>query len=92
MPRKAPPDEPQTLSRPSKMVQVNLRIPVEAREILRQEAPTPKSQGEYVSRLLFAERARMEGRIEGRLEERQRRALQDGRNALAEHDANHWQN
>ena len=92
MPRKASPDEPQTLSRPSKMVQVNLRIPVEAREILRQEAPTPKSQGEYVSRLLFAERARMEGRIEGRLEERQRRALQDGRNVLAEHDANHWQN
>ena len=92
MPRKASPDEPQTLSRPSKMVQVNLRIAVEAREILRQEAPTPKSQGEYVSRLLFAERARMEGRIEGRLEERQRRALQDGRNVIAEHDANHWQN
>ena len=92
MPRKVSPDEPQTLSRPSKMVQVNLRIPVEAREILRQEAPTPKSQGEYVSRLLFAERARMEGRIEGRLEERQRRALQDGRNVIAEHDANHWQN
>ena len=34
----------------------------------------------------------MEGRIEGRLEERQRRALQDGRNVIAEHDANHWQN
>jgi bacterioferritin (cytochrome b1) len=84
MPRKASPDEPQTLSRPSKMVQVNLRIPVEAREILRQEAPTPKSQGEYVSRLLFAERARME--------ERQRLAMQDGRNVIALHGANHRQN
>ena len=92
MPRKASRDELQTISCPSKMVEVNLRMPVEAREILRQEAPTPKSQGEYVSRLLFAERARMEGRIEGRLEERQRRALQDGRNVIAEHDANHWQN
>jgi bacterioferritin (cytochrome b1) len=81
MPRKASPDEPQTLSRPSKMVQVNLRIPVEAREILRQEAPTPKSQGEYVSRLLFAERARME--------ERQRLAMQDRRNVIALHGANH---
>lgn len=72
MPRKSSRDELQTISCPSKMVQVNLRMPDFALELLQQFAPTRKSWGATFTQLLVAEQARREGRIEGRLEERQR--------------------
>ena len=72
MPRKSSRDELQTVSCPSKMYQLNIRIPLEALELLQQFAPTRKSWGTTVAQLLFAEQARREGRLEGRLEERQR--------------------
>ena len=45
MPRKSSRDELQTISCPSKMYQLNIRIPLEALELLQQFAPTRKSWG-----------------------------------------------
>ena len=72
MPRKSSPVEVQTISSPSKMVQVNFRMPDYALGILQRLAPTRKSWGATLTQLLIAEQARREGYIEGRLEERQR--------------------
>jgi hypothetical protein len=46
----------------SKTHQLNIRIPTEAFELLREYAPTRKSYGELISRFLFEERARREER------------------------------
>ena len=62
MPRKSSRDELQTISCPSKMYQLNIRIPLEALELLQQFAPTRKSWGTTVAQLLFAEQARREER------------------------------
>ena len=74
MPRKSSRDELQTTSCPSKTYQLNIRISLEALELLQQFAPTRKSWGATVTQLLVAEQARREGRREGQLEERQRLA------------------
>ena len=83
MPRKSSRDEAQTISCPSKMRQLNIRIPLEALELLQQFAPTRKSWGATVAQLLYDERARRE--------ERQLRALRE-RSPTAVYNANHRQN
>lgn len=62
MPRKSTRNESQTVTCPSKMRQVNLRLPLEAYELLQQYAPTRKSWGTTVAQLLYEERARKEER------------------------------
>ena len=62
MPRKSSRDESQTIACPSKMKQVNLRLPLEAYELLQQYAPTRKSWGITVAQLLYDERTRKEER------------------------------
>ena len=47
---------------PSGTRQLNVRIPEEMYQYLRQKAPTPKSLGAVITRLLYEDRAREEER------------------------------
>lgn len=67
MPRKST-----TTSSSKQKRQINLRFWDEHLDILRELAPNRKGYSALMAELLVAERARREGRIEGRLEERQR--------------------